>query len=331
MTIDWIQGDFAYSTFSGFSTNTRIAASDILGNHRFIFSTDYLASIGSLKEINFYLTYLYLTKRPDIGIGIFNWGDYFYYKYEKIMDRDIGAIFYFSYPFTKYARMETGLLSKQEIRKYLESEKKEYKKSNLLFLSYIVDTSSWSWKGPIHGRRGFITLEKSFKTSKDDLDYLNLKIDLRKYLQLSKESTFALRFKYYHSEGKNPEDFFIGGSSTLRGYNYDQFWGSRMLLFNLELRFPFIKIIYFTSPIHLAIRNIGGVLFLDLGSTWVKGEELTFYHRKEKRLGEKFKLSLGIGLRTTLGFFPLRFDYAWKTDLKSSQKPVLEISIGYDY
>ncbi|MDI6786124.1 MAG: BamA/TamA family outer membrane protein [bacterium] len=332
MTLDWVRGDFAYSTLSGFSANTRIAVSDILGNHRFILSTDCITSINNFKDINFYLTYLYLTKRPNIGVGIFNWGNYYYYKDEKIMDRDSGGIFFLSYPLNKYKRLDSGFLSKQQTRKYLESEKDtERDKSNLIFLSYVTDTSSWSWKGPISGRRSILTIEESFKFSKNDLKYTNYKVDLRKYFQISRESSLAMRLLYYRSNGPDPDDFFIGGSNTLRGYDYDEFRGTRMTLLNTELRFPFIKVIYFSFPLPITIKNIGATFFIDLGSTWFKDESIRLWNNNEKRIEDKFHMSIGMGIRSTLGFFPLRFDYAWKTNLRSSDKPNLEISIGYDY
>lgn len=333
MALDWIQGNFAYSTLSGFSANSRVAASDILGNHRFILSTDYLTSINNLKDINFFLTYLYLSKRPDVGIGVFNWGNYYLYsKDEKIMDRDSGGIFFLSYPLSKYYRLDSGFLSKQQTREYLESDKKTKKeKANLIFLSYVTDTSTWSWKGPISGKRSLFTIEESLKISKNDLRYTNYKVDLRKYFQISSESTLAMRFLYFHSKGPDPDDFFIGGSNTLRGYDYDEFRGHRMTLLNTELRFPFIKVIYFSFPLPIAVKNIGATLFVDLGSTWSKDESLRLWNSKEKKIEDKFKMSTGMGIRSTLGFFPLRFDYAWQTNLKSSEKPNLEISIGYDY
>lgn len=332
MTLDWIQGDFAYSTLSGLSANTKVAASDILGNHRFILSTDYLTTISDLKDFNFNLTYLYLTKRPDIGVGVFNWGNYYFYKDEKIMDRNSGGIFFSSYPLSKYNRLDSGFLSKQQIRKYIESDKKtEKEKANLIFLSYATDTSTWSWKGPVSGRRSFFAIEESLKISKNDLKYTNYKIDLRKYFQISNESTLAMRLLYFHSKGPDPDEFFIGGSNTLRGYNYDKFRGNGMTLLNTELRFPFIKAIYFSFPLPIAVKNIGATLFIDLGSTWFKDESLRLWNSKEKKIEDKFHMSVGMGIRSTLGFFPLRFDYAWQTNLKSSEKPNLEISIGYDY
>ncbi|MBU0899722.1 BamA/TamA family outer membrane protein [bacterium] len=332
MALDWAQGNFAYSTLSGLSATTQVAASDILGNHRFILTTDYLASIGSFNDFNFYLTYLYLTRKPQIGVGLFNWGNYFYYQEDKIMDRDSGGLFFLRHPLSKYCRLDSGFLFEQKTRKYIETIKEtEIKKANSVFLAYTVDTSSWNYKGPVNGQRSLLAIEKFFKISKDDLKYTNYRLDLRRYFQISQESSLALRLLCLHSEGSHPEDFFLGGSNTLRGYDYDEFRGNKVVLLNTEIRFPFIKLIYLSFPVPIAIKNIGANLFVDLGSAWLKGENPRLWIASKKKIGDNFHMSTGIGIRTTLGLFPLRFDYAWQTNLRTSSKPNLEISIGYDY
>lgn len=51
---------------------------------------------------------------------------------------------------------------------------------------------------------------------------------------------FATRLMYGSSSGQVPwsEQYFLGGSSTLRGYNDDEFEGDEMALLNAELRVP---------------------------------------------------------------------------------------------
>ncbi len=75
------------------------------------------------------------------------------------------------------------------------------------------------------------------------------------------------------------EVFYLGGMTTLRGYDEKSLSGNQILLFNWETRFPLKKL-------------FGGVLFFDLG--FVKE---IFY-------------DFGVGLRLATPIAPLRLDYA---------------------
>ncbi|HWD38097.1 MAG TPA: BamA/TamA family outer membrane protein [Fimbriimonas sp.] len=67
----------------------------------------------------------------------------------------------------------------------------------------------------------------------------------------------AFRVRYSTITGTVPyfEQFFAGGSDTLRGYPDDRFWGKQSLLTNLELRYPLQK----------TFSLIG---FIDYGGAW---------------------------------------------------------------
>src|SRR5690606_15537198 len=61
----------------------------------------------------------------------------------------------------------------------------------------------------------------------------------------------------------NSEMFKIGGSETLRGYNYGDkgLVGDKMLLLNTELRFPIYDF-------------VSGVVFADIGKAWEPNKEI---------------------------------------------------------
>ena len=65
----------------------------------------------------------------------------------------------------------------------------------------------------------------------------------------------------------------MGGLNQLRGYDFREFFGSRLSFLNLEYRFPLIDALAF--PIGV-IRDLRGFLFFDLGSAWFGGGE--FFH-----------------------------------------------------
>lgn len=108
---------------------------------------------------------------------------------------------------------------------------------------------------------------------------------------------WAFRLYYGIESGKVPffEQFFAGGSNTLRGYDDDRFWGTETLLTTLEYR----------HPIQKAFNLIAWV---DYGGAWGGyGSVNTFtqYH--------KFRLHLGYGpgvsFRTPFG--AIRLDYGF--------------------
>lgn len=89
------------------------------------------------------------------------------------------------------------------------------------------------------------------------------------------------------------EQFFMGGSSTLRGYDNQRFWGSQSFLSSVEYRYPLQK----------AFNIVG---FIDYGGAWNGYGRLRDYDQSDK-----IKLYLGYGLgaafKTPLG--PIRIDF----------------------
>lgn len=97
----------------------------------------------------------------------------------------------------------------------------------------------------------------------------------------------------------------------------------------------------------MAIGNISGVIFTDIGSAWYRpngvdpdtGEVIydkTFHGGGQSQGGafmlDDIKMSWGIGMRMNVGFAVLRFDTAWRTNLDSQEpKPMFSFSIGPDF
>jgi outer membrane protein insertion porin family len=107
----------------------------------------------------------------------------------------------------------------------------------------------------------------------------------------------AFRTRVGDIEGTIPyfEQYFAGGSDTLRGYLDDRFWGKYTLLTNLELRYPIQK----------SFSLIG---FVDYGGAWGGYGTIQNYTQSETiRLhlgygpGISFKTPLG-NIQLFLGF-----------------------------
>lgn len=353
LTFDWRDGQVLYSTVNGFLPRFSIGASDILGNHRFSLFMDKASSIS--ESTDFLFSYLYLAKRPSYGIDIFNIFDYFLTQTEEYIERETGLRAYFNYPLSKFRRIEAGFTSEIKNRNFLNTitpiEKKEREGIDILSAGLVQDSTVWNYSGPLQGNLCRLTIEQTVPVLFNDVKFTNLKLDLRQYIKIGQESNWAFRLLSKNSYG-NKEDrlrFPIGGigfpiegtgrvnirqEGDLRGYK-NSVWGEHLLLTNIELRTPFIKLIYFALP--LAIRNIRTILFFDMGGVWNKGENLTTKNKKTDTLKDTdLRGSIGLGLRVVLGMFPLRIDYAWPVDIADGQidinnNVVSHFSLGYDF
>ncbi len=72
----------------------------------------------------------------------------------------------------------------------------------------------------------------------------------------------AFRFKGFRSWGTNPDYFYFGGNSEMRGYEYLQFIGQKAFFTNVELRFPLVEALL--TPIGV-LGGLRGVLFFNMG------------------------------------------------------------------
>ncbi len=110
--------------------------------------------------------------------------------------------------------------------------------------------------------------------------------------------------------GDNPSVFYVGGLNQLRGYDYLRFAGNRAWLANVEYRFP---LIWEARAGDFALRHIRGLIFMDMGATWFKGQEFKFI--EDGRLQTPVA-SFGAGFGVNMVGLPLWFFWAQRTDFK---------------
>ena len=237
------------------------------------------------------------------------------------------------------------------------------KKRNLIVnLTYVNDTVLWNYgfTGPVNGSRSSIGLTYSPGYIKNSLNFLTVKADWRSYFRIGKDYNFVFRIAGGISEGKKPQKFFLGGTNgwlnyrsrtgrllvdnvddiyfstfemPLRGALYYELIGNRFVLSNLEFRFPLIRYFILGWPLPLGLQNIRGVLFVDTGSAWDNNDlSISVSSRGGWPQLEDVFMGYGVGARLFLGYFVLRFDVAWTTDLvTSSHKPIYYFSLGPEF
>jgi outer membrane protein insertion porin family len=155
-------------------------------------------------------------------------------------------------------------------------------------ISEITDIGGSVLDPTILGRHNFVKYNAEFRTyftpqKPRDINKLD---DPRKVL--------AFRVFYGSISGKTPffEQYFAGGSETIRGYAEDRFWGNQTLVSNLELRIPIQK----------AFSIVG---FIDYGGAWGGYGSVNEFTQSNK-LNLHLGYGVGFSFRTPLG--PLRFD-----------------------
>jgi outer membrane protein assembly factor BamA len=85
-------------------------------------------------------------------------------------------------------------------------------------------------------------------------------------------------------------------------------------------------------PLPIGVRDIRGALFTDIGGAWYDDKfKLTKEDAFGKRRLEDLQVAYGMGMRSYLGFFILRWDIAWNTDGVTTSKPLYYMSIGAEY
>lgn len=335
-SIDWFSGALEYASPFGFFGTTTIGISDALGDHRLLINTDLFQDV---QTSNFELLYLYLPQRTDYGIYAYSLWNAYYLSFDQVyLEQNRGLLLMAYYPFTRFLRFEVGLGYESPTRYlftydyglggYVNTGSVRYN----TFQGYtglVYDNALYTFYYPIDGTRMFI----GGALTTLDLDQKVFLADFRKYFRLTPRSSLALRLMAGVSGGKDALPFWLGGPSTLRGYDYYDILGKNMLLFNSELRIPFIDYLKMSFPLPIELRGIRGVLFLDIGSAWNNLKDFRPFESAQEwiRLRDLYS-GLGVGLRIGLGFFNIKLDIAKRTDLTSlSQETRYYLTFGRDY
>lgn len=341
--LDSLWGGLAYSSSAGTVGNIELGLSDLMGNHGIGIS---LGISGKIEESNVLLSYLYLKRRTDYGIGVYNFFDETLYRrslpgqddYMRLRNRETGLYFILRYPFSRFFRVEfdNRFYDIEQAWDYLPPENVEEeqwiedisKATDTVYapgLSFIHDNSLSGSTGPLVGWRAFYQIRKSF--ARHELDYLTNYLDLRSYSFFSRRYSLAGRLNAAVSTGKSPDRFSLNGYYGVRALDED-LDGEKKVLSSLELRFPFFDYIGMAFPVPLAIGNIRGSLFADAGSVWDDND--SFRGLRNGKL-EDIKLGYGFGPRMNLGYFVLKFDITWLSDLSKISKPMYYLSLTEDF
>jgi Tol biopolymer transport system component len=350
---DYVGNMMGIQYYSGFGLQVynQIAFSDLLGDHHLSVAFNFFRSI---EDSDVLVAYTFLKNRIDYGIGLFQFKNYLssrvssvgeaFADYQLFTERNYGILAMVSYPFSTFTRADLefeGFVSEREFFGAYDEDSYEYiyyydtekSKRNLLqpTFSLIHDSAYFASFGPVIGSRWMLSASKTIAFSGADISRWTVFGDYRKYIPVFYRNYLALRGIGALGAGDDPQYFFLGGPTTMRGYDYLQFTGSRMLLFNVEYRYPLVDAIIFGWPGRWGFQNIGGTLFFDTGSVWGRGEyieEMPDWLEPRIVNGLEFYSDFGIGAYMRIGYLILNFQLGWPTDFNRTGGAMFHFFIG---
>lgn len=171
-----------------------------------------------------------------------------------------------------------------------------------VYPSITYDTRNSYWN-PTSGWYGKYQVEVGYADTIDSGTFANTTLELRKYHRgLFKNNTFAYRAVGGVMTTTTPESqrFWVGGGSTLRGYDGGFYQGTQKITATIENRTQINDV-------------LGFVLFSDIGRAWdYQGEDPGYLREnRDAKFPDDIGTTVGVGLRVNTPVGPLRFDFGW--------------------
>jgi hypothetical protein len=230
----------------------------------------------------------------------------------------------------------------------------------------------------LHGTRFLLQGDVYQSLNNPARNFSNLRFDFRHYQKVHREITWATRIFYGQFFGPNKQNYLIGGvpnwlfnqtrshvsgdplavsntlnnsnllfvdyTTNLRGFRYNERFGSSTFLINTELRIPIFRYLSSAPLSSNFLRNFFLTGFADFGSAWdgpiplnperssleVEYNEEIFRARI-RNFSNPWLASYGLGIRTLLLGYYARFDYAWPLRDFVPGDPKFTVSVGLDF
>jgi Tol biopolymer transport system component len=143
---------------------------------------------------------------------------------------------------------------------------------------------------------------------------------------------------------QNQDLLFVEYATGLRGFDYATLFGHSVLTFNAELRVPLARALAGGPISSNFFRNMQLTAFYDMGTSWsgkppfnsqnsvsYKVIKNGAFEAQLKNYLNPWLYSYGVGLRSVMLGYYLKFDLAWPVENYEVGKPRLFATIGFDF
>ncbi|MGL4307348.1 BamA/OMP85 family outer membrane protein [Cetobacterium sp. SF1] len=191
-----------------------------------------------------------------------------------------------------------------------------------LFPSVVYDSRNNYWN-PTSGNYAKYQIEGGYASGEYSKPFANTTLELRTYHRgFFKKNTFAYRAIFGIMTDSTPESqrFWVGGGSTLRGYNGGYFQGTQKMVGTIENRTQINDI-------------LGFVVFSDFGRAWAyRGNDPGYLdEHRDKDFPNGVATTVGVGARLNTPIGPLRFDFGWPVGDKEESGMKFYFNMGQSF
>lgn len=380
MGADYVVGSLVLDQLRGAGALFNFGTSEMFGNHKF---TAYLLLVTDLKSSSFGASYQFLEGRQDIKL---NYDRYSLHSVtdEFVVQRYSKNEFELecSHPLSISNRVSLSPLFSTTRFTDLNAVERDDVINNYVGVrtKYVLDNTEEVGLNMRVGSRG-LALFESYKSLKGkEFDFSKLVLDFRTYKRIHKQMILALRGSYGQFIGNSKKNFMLGGmdnwffaqtnydgnnnpliitqfednsdilfhefATSLRGFEYNELYGNKYVVFNAEVRIPIVRMVQ-NGPITSSfLRNLQLTGFYDVGSAWdgktpftednslntnsIGGNGSVFSAKVVNYLNP-FISSYGLGVRSLLYGYYVKFDLAWGIKNYVVLNPKVHLTLGYDF
>lgn len=143
---------------------------------------------------------------------------------------------------------------------------------------------------------------------------------------------------------ENQDVLFVDYATNLRGFNYATLFGNSTMFLNAELRVPLIRALTNGPIASNFFRNLQFTAFYDIGTSWSgkppfsSGNAVSYnvisngpFEAKIKNYLNPWLYSYGLGVRTVVFSYYVKFDLAWPVENYQVGKPRGFVTLGFDF
>jgi len=355
-----ITGGSNSSGGAGFAAIAAATLQDDTGDHVLGGWVSYFNAHSSQDElsripVNANLEYAYLKYRPDFFAGVYrqsgvyailNIFDYslnnlLYNPYFRLISRNSAGIYGgVDYPLHRYGAIQIGYEQGREERIYRQTTPEERRQPDVfdnyqaMTFSYRFDNVAYSIFGPLDGHSVYLGYSVPLRMTATERELYVLTSEYRYYHLFDNFWNIAFRAFAGASTGADAfkYPFRLGGFGTLRGYDFQEFEGTKAFMINAEMRFNLVEHMQFAFPFHWSPGLIRGAFFVDAGSAF---DDYHLYQAVDGRYGNgcwiggtlrvgcgvtrDLHMSIGVGIHWVLFYgFLAKIEWASPYDFRHS-------------